>query len=315
VAAISASGIAIISLTAPDAPAAVCVATYDTPGTAYAVTLDKDHNLAYVADGSNLQIVEIKPPALTLAGSCSPYTLATNLTIDNSYVYLAEELDRKLDIINVASPSSPLVAATYSSTGWGRIYATAIKDNYAYVANGTDGLSILNISTPSSPAFVSQCKTSAEARDVVVNGNYAYVADATSGLQTIDISNPSAPLLVDSDDTAGNANAIAICGDYLYVADWTGGLQIFDIVAPSNPAWVANYSTDWASDVFIDDHYVYVAARSSGLYILDITNPLTPSLVIHYNPASIIYGVWADGPYALLAAGESGLEVVFLYLP
>ena len=63
------------------------------------------------------------------------------------------------------------------------------------VADGSSGLQIVNISSPSSPALIGTYNTLGYAQDVTVSGNYAYVADNTAGLQIIDISNPSSKAL------------------------------------------------------------------------------------------------------------------------
>ncbi|WP_080942401.1 hypothetical protein [Methanosarcina barkeri] len=65
-------------------------------------------------------------------------------------------------------------------------------DNYGYVADGDNGLSIVDISNSSSPTIKGYYTRAA--RYVSVSDNYAYVADL-NGLMIIDISNPSSPVL------------------------------------------------------------------------------------------------------------------------
>ncbi|MFM6073254.1 MAG: hypothetical protein ACKPB9_16970, partial [Dolichospermum sp.] len=61
-----------------------------------------------------------------------------------------------------------------------------VVGNYAYVADDTSGLQIINISNPSSPTLVGTIDTPNYAHNVAVVGNYAYVANNATGLIIID---------------------------------------------------------------------------------------------------------------------------------
>jgi Ca2+-binding RTX toxin-like protein len=63
-----------------------------------------------------------------------------------------------------------------------------VVGNYAYVADYTSGLQIIDISNPTTPTLKGNYDTSGYARGVQVVGNYAYVADDDKGLQIIDVS-------------------------------------------------------------------------------------------------------------------------------
>ena len=67
------------------------------------------------------------------------------------------------------------------SDAWG----VALSGNYAYVADDTSGLQIIDISDPANPTFKSSYDTPRYAHGVALSGNYAYVADSNSGLQVI----------------------------------------------------------------------------------------------------------------------------------
>jgi len=63
-----------------------------------------------------------------------------------------------------------------------------VSGSYAYIADTTSGLQVMNISNPTSPAIVGSCATPGGAENVFVSGSYAYVADYGSGLVVIKIS-------------------------------------------------------------------------------------------------------------------------------
>jgi len=127
--------------------------------------------------------------------------------------------------------------------GWPRGFANgvAVSGNYAYVANGSGGLQVLDVSNPANPQRVSYCGTSGSAQGVAVSGNYAYVADDMAGFQVIDVSTPANPQWVGgcTNDPGGRAWGVAVSGNYAYVADSGAGLHVIDVSSPANPQRVS----------------------------------------------------------------------------
>lgn len=68
-----------------------------------------------------------------------------------------------------------------------------ISGNYAYVADESNELVIIDISDPLKPVYAGEFDTSGYARSAAISGNYSYVADTGDGLIIIDISNPAKP--------------------------------------------------------------------------------------------------------------------------
>jgi hypothetical protein len=100
----------------------------------------------------------------------------------------------------------------------GDAYDVAVSGSYAYVADGSSGLEIIDVSNPSSPSFAGHWKTPSSANGVAVSGSYAYVADYIGSLEIIDVSNPKNPSPVGSCNTLGYAVDVAVSGNYAYVA-------------------------------------------------------------------------------------------------
>ena len=67
----------------------------------------------------------------------------------------------------------------------GFAYGVAVSGNYAYVADGSPGLQVIDVSNPANPQRVGGYDTSGTARSVAVSGNYAYVAAGTRGLMIL----------------------------------------------------------------------------------------------------------------------------------
>jgi hypothetical protein len=132
---------------------------------------------------------------------------------------------------------------TYNTSG--TAYGVTVSGKYAYVADFTPGLHIIDISNPASPSLAGTYDTSSGAVGVTVSGKYAYVADAAGGLVVVNVFSPSALSLVGAYVTSGAAEEVAISGKYAYVGIGNDGLQVIDINGTELPSLFAgNIETD-----------------------------------------------------------------------
>jgi hypothetical protein len=111
----------------------------------------------------------------------------------------------------------------------------ALSGNYAYLASGTNGLLIYDISNPALPVNVGHAKGSNDAGiyyfAVAVSGNYAFVTSTDEpGLNIYDVSNPAAPTNVGSPNS-NIFGGLALLGTNLYF----GGDDRVPVMDISNP--------------------------------------------------------------------------------
>ena len=64
----------------------------------------------------------------------------------------------------------------------------------AFVADGSGGLQVVDISDPASPGIVGSVNPAGSQMDVAVQGDFAYLASDDWGLQVVDVSNPALPV-------------------------------------------------------------------------------------------------------------------------
>jgi hypothetical protein len=98
-----------------------------------------------------------------------------------------------------------------------------LQGNYAYVADGTSGLRIVDVANPATPSEVGSYDTPGQAWAVMAAASYAYVADREAGLRIIDVANPATPSEVGFYDTPGDLRDATVAGSYTYLADGLGG--------------------------------------------------------------------------------------------
>jgi len=178
------------------------------------------------------------------------------------------------------------VVRTFAPTGLSFISIPGFASNvdvagdYAYVAAGTAGLQVVDVSNHHNPRIVGSIDTSGNANDVKVIGNAVLVADGSAGLQVIDVTNAASPTSLGSVDTPGDAQDVSIRGNHAYIADGAAGLQVVDISNLSTPTIVGSMATRGTAigvDVTVGSQLAVIAEGGTGLELADISTPTNPS--------------------------------------
>ncbi len=221
---------------------------------------------------------------------------------------------QKMHLVNgsmlIDSPNPSLVGNFITG---GSAFGVYVSGKYAYVADYTEGLKIMDISNPNSPVLVSSYDTNALTTEVVVAGKYAYLADGlTGGVKIVDVSNPKSPTLIGTYNPvdSGGIKNIYLTGKYIYATDWFLGLLIIDVSNPASPILVGSYASMDAHGVYVSGKYAYVANGLDGLQVIDVSNPTSPSLAGTYDTSGDALGVYVSGKYAYVANGLDGLQVI-----
>jgi hypothetical protein len=194
----------------------------------------------------------------------------------------------------------------------GYAFSIAVVDHRAYVADGDNGLHVIDISNPASPQVIGSVDTPGDAYGLTVADNRAYVADGGGGLQVIDIGNPANPQIIGSVDTPGTAWGVTVMGSRAYVADGSGGLQVIDVSNPASPQIIgsANMLPGFAYGITVMGGRAYVANYVTGLLVVDISNPASPQVIGSVDTPGYATGVTLAGSTAYVADGDNGLHVI-----
>lgn len=209
------------------------------------------------------------------------------------------------------SPFPPLASGIGSCQTDDFAYSVAVKGSHAYVTNHDNGLSVINISDPSSPRVVGDCEMPGNAYDVCIKDNYAYVAADNGGLCIVNISTPGNPVLTEVFTTDDYARALDVEGDYAYVAIDDSGLQIINISTPGNPQDVTSFPTGGtANGITVDGDYAYIASGDAGLVVVNISSPSNPVSAGSRDTPNMAYDVAVEGTLAYVA--DDSLEIQIL---
>jgi len=192
---------------------------------------------------------------------------------------------------------------------WIDAHDAFIVGDLAFVAAGTTGLQVVDVSDPENPAAVGHWDGNiGSAEGIVVSGDYAYLVDGTGGLYVINIGDPANPEEEGHMDLQGT-RGLTISGDFAYISRGSRGMSIVNISNPENLIWFGHInSLGSASRVVVSGDIAYIVERrilngqgsiGGGLRIVDISDPENPEEIGYYDESiGGISDVSVSGDYA-----------------
>jgi len=190
------------------------------------------------------------------------------------------------------------------------VYGVAMRGNTAFLACGSEGLRIVDMSNPTLPVELGHFSVG-WANSISVRGDYAYVGGAVSVI-VVDVSDPMHPVEASQIPSYNYVNKIHFDGNRVFIASGNGML-IADIADPVNPVVLWNTVDYGAMDIDVHGSLIYAACSYAGLIVLDITNVANPQEIGRFRDGwEYVNGVSVAGNYAYLAHGWDGLVIVDL---
>jgi len=274
----------------------------DTPGTPPGI--DTDGSYAFLASGLALfQVVDLRlPGAMSVEGAYGLAGGLMGLAVRGNVVYAAGT--GTLQRINIQYPDSPAGLSSFPVSG---AVDVALSGPYAFVAAGTGGLTIADVSGTGTPIFVgSVAPISSYLERVAIKGDYLYAASG-SGLQVYDVSNPAQPVGIGIFDSAGGGmQDVELRGQRAYTTDGAyfqpNSLKVLDVSQPAIPASVGSglgsgmiigYLSLYGDWAFVSDQ-----GPGMGLWAVNV-NSASASYMTAYGPCDTRPG----GPDSFSSAG------------
>lgn len=244
------------------------------------------------------------------------YTLSAQAT--NVY-----GLSQSVAVIIHLLPAAPTLIGSYDTSEYVMNVILSDDKRTAYIANGRNGLQIIDITDPTKPSQIGSYKTPGFASRVIlsIDGSNAYVVDYYNGLQIIDITDPTTPSLIGNIDTPSYGQNITLSPDetIAYYTTIYNGLQIIDVSNPMSPFLITSYDTSgYPNDVVLaaNGTVAYVSNYQSGLLVLDVTNPALPLKIESYATFGYALNITlSEDENTAYIASDSGLEIIDVSTP
>jgi hypothetical protein len=291
------------------------ISQYNTGAYAYKLRMDANH--AYIGNGT-LGVTVLQIDALgqiTLTGSLDGFSAPVRLALVQDGV--ARITGEKIGIhyMNV-----PMPAVFEPLTSFPLLFDcrdVVVSGNHAYIADGRNGIAVIDISNPYHPAILGHAPNTGNGLAITLNGNHAYIADGQTGVGEYNISNPDQPVQSGSVQTANWAQDIVIRNSIGYVAVDVSGIQLLNLAIPGLPsiAGPAYNLSGTSYGITLSGDYAITASGGAGIHIVDVSKPSSLSLTGTYNTPGSAYDVCVVGNLAYVADAQGGLIVVDIQNP
>jgi hypothetical protein len=185
-----------------------------------------------------------------------------------------------------------------------------ISNEIAYVADGANGLSILNISNINNRTILGQFEIEGPAENIIVMNDRIYLT-ADNFLYLIDSSDLSNPEEISHYNTTGIISDIDVKNEIVYLTDDEQGLTILDtssdILIKIGDFNIVNASFQ---SVSIENEVAFVATRNQGFIILNVSQPNLPQILGECNLTGSLNTVNTNGTVAFISAEDQGFHLV-----
>jgi hypothetical protein len=230
----------------------------------------------------------------------------TNIDIDGPIVVVVNPFFGFFQIADFSDPARPRRAAIQAQTTPNDV---ALWGDYAYLACGTSGFRVFDISNPNNPYQVGIVSPQNDLSLVAADSQYAYVVGIDPYvLLMIDVSNPSQPFMAGSRRLLGTTTDIFIDGNYAYLIE--DGVVVFDVSTPSNIRRLGSYPQS-ARRLCADGGYIFVATGQDGIMVLDAIDPYNLTLVCTFDTAGYPTDVYKAG--SRLYVADSRIDAFLAY--
>ena len=221
------AGLHIVDLTDPLVPH--LLGSFNTLGNALGVQVIG--TTAFVANGSNLAVVNVANPAAMISVSTLSLSgTVWNLDVDPSRNLAAVAAGGSgVYLVDISNVTAPIIRGRIPT---GDARSVALRGNFAFVADYASSLRSLDITNPAAPTILSTTTQTLGGllQDVVLSENFALGADVyfVNGVPIVDITDPRAlqpRTILNFPARDDNAMGIAIDSSYVYLATDHSGLN------------------------------------------------------------------------------------------
>jgi len=191
------------------------------------------------------------------------------------------------------------------TTGTYEAYGVYINGGFAYLANGSHGLSVYSVDGSGNLIYLDSDDQGDEAHSTWHDGNFLYLANYGGGLHSYSVDGNGNLTHIDSDDPGGNARGVWGDGTFIYLASGNG-LHTYTVDGSGNLTHVDDDDPGgYAYGVWGDGTFVYLA-NSDGLHSYSVDGSGNLTHIDFDARDKAVRGVYGDGTFLYVANGSNG---------
>lgn len=232
----------------------------------------------------------------------------SRIYLHGTYAYILSGKD--IFILDISNPKAIAYTGIFTISGPDWLRDMAFRGNYGYVASGSSGLTVLNLTDPTYPKNVKTIPTSTIARNVTIDGANLYVAaekvnTAPGSLYIFSLANPAQPKLLKRVTGNGVFSDVLVNGQYAYVALGLKGIAVYNISKPATPVFVRSAIFSGGINRFYDTtHFVfYHEYGGQNIRKLNVAATSRPIIAGTFQPMPG-KAMTVEGDYLYLAATD-----------
>lgn len=214
-----------------------------------------------------LVVMDISNPDAPLVLTRIPTSPLVDIRQAGGFLYVLES-GQGLRIYDLDDPEDPAPRGFVAVPT--QLSYLAVQGTYAYVADGTANLTVVDITNPDAPAVVQTHPGVFEEIEIANGRLYACAGDG--GFRVYDLANPEIPSLIGSLPMPGTCRNLDVYGDFIHLANDTAGVSVVKVTDPANPVEIANHEVASGTSVCdvtaIGD--VTVAGLTNGLAVFQM---------------------------------------------
>ncbi|MHA1303950.1 MAG: ABC transporter permease subunit [Candidatus Heimdallarchaeaceae archaeon] len=288
----------------------------------------------YSGSSSSKEWIVVKPPELPEVGNVNWEVAVFSNSGEGEFViniaiYLKESgtfsfrafthVFTNDEFFNPAGDKSTSLFTRNTAEEFGGFASTVIvSENIAYIAEGYDGIEVLDISDVNNVKEINQLKfENIFVTDIVQQDQLLYASDSKQGLMIFNTTNVEEKLSIVSITPLpmNKTEFITVDGNYAYLDYKDDGFLIVDISNPLAPKLVGNVTIEQDSDdVATYGDYAFLVGVNTRLMVFNVSNHSSPSLVSRVDTLSDITlrarDIEIENNYAYLALGSEGLAIL-----
>lgn len=169
-----------------------------------------------------LLVYDITDPSSPTSVSRTPFPIGIprDLSVGGNWAVGISNIPYSINVFDISDPRNPVPGESYRYEKYPD--RVTVKDNYAYVARGEEGVDILRIHPDGSLQLVKSIPTAGYAHRVAVQEDRAFIV--RDGVDVYDIRSPDQPVFLYHLDGRGESFMADVSNGYVYLADGYAGV-------------------------------------------------------------------------------------------